>query len=381
MRDFHSLPPGVLDRFIQRSKVSSMLAEEPDMPRMLRQILQKAGELVPSESGAILLDDPLGKEKNRANNELHFVAAFGPAAAPLMGCSLPATGGIAGHVYRTGSAYLSTWPAAGDRFIQDAARRTGDATRSIVAAPIRIGDAVCGAIELLNRTDGRAFDEQDLLLLEVFASYTASSLQNALDARHARELAKVDDLTGLYNDRYLHVRLREELDRARSTGSRCSLLFIDLDHFKPVNDTYGHLVGSQVLREIGFVVRRTATDHDAVVARYGGDEFAVVLPGRPAEVAAELAEAIRVAISRTTYLETARGPDLPALGLTHAVTASIGVADTRGIDLDGRDPGRTLIRRADAAMYEAKAQGKDRVVVAEGETPPVRPLATRPRLS
>ncbi|NIP83158.1 MAG: diguanylate cyclase, partial [Gemmatimonadetes bacterium] len=342
-----------------------------------RQILQKAAELVPSESGAILLDDPLGKGANPADNELHFVATFGPAASTLLGCSVPATGGAAGSVYRTGTAYLSAGSDVGRTETEEPDRR-GRVTRSMVAAPIRIGDAVCGAIELLNCTEGRAYDTQDLLLLEVFASYTASTLQNALDARHARELAKVDDLTGLYNDRYFHVRLREELDRAAATGRPCSLLFIDLDHFKPINDRHGHLVGSQVLREIGYLLRRAVADHDAVLARYGGDEFTVVLPDRPAEAAAELAEALRRAVFGAVYLETERGPDLPALALKEAVTASIGVADTRLIGLAGNDPARELIRSADEAMYRAKALGKNRVVVAGGGPDPDSPLATRP---
>ncbi|MFO7893253.1 MAG: sensor domain-containing diguanylate cyclase [Longimicrobiales bacterium] len=383
MTELHSLGPDELDRFVQRSRASSSLAEEPDLPRLFRQILQKAAELVPSESGAILLDDPLRKGHDPGGNDLHFVAAFGPASGGLVGQTVPAAGGVVGRVYRTGEPHLSARTAEDEAFDPTMDASTGYVTRSIIAAPIRVGGAVCGTIELLNRSDGRAYDDHDMVLLQVFASYTASSLQNALDARYARELAKVDDLTGLFNDRYLYARLREELARP---GEACALVFLDLDHFKPVNDTYGHLVGSQVLREIGYLLRRVTADRDAVLARYGGDEFTVLLPGRGAEAAEEVAEDVRTAIAGATFLERERGPGLPVLSLRNAVTASIGVAVAdgpggRGDTGEGRDPVQALLQRADRAMYEAKEAGKNRVRVARADGDAAPPLADQGRVS
>lgn len=368
MIDLHSLSSETLNRFLQRSKASAALPEEPDMSLLVRQILEKAAELVPSESGAILLDDPLSKGSDRSRNRLHFVSVFGPAAEGLNGVAIPASEGVAGHVYTTGKPYLSSDTGVDERFTPAIDKTTGYSTRSIIAAPILIGPAVCGTIELLNREDGEPYEAHDLLLLQVFASYTASSIQNALDARQAQGLAKMDDLTGLYNDRYLHVRLREELSRIQGDDGRCALFFMDLDHFKPINDMYGHLVGSQVLREVGYLLRRAADGHGAILARYGGDEFTLLLPGHSAQEAAPLAESVRATIANAVFLERSRGKDLPALGLEGIVTASIGVADVRGSDMEIADAARSLLRRADQAMYRAKDHGGDRVVIWEDQS-------------
>jgi diguanylate cyclase (GGDEF)-like protein len=357
----YSLSRDDLARFVQRTKASSALPNEPDMALLFRQILQKAAELVPSEAGAILLDEPLSKVSPPESRYLHFVAAFGPAADQLLGRSLSAAEGVAGHVYCTGTAHLAADVQVDEVFADRIDRSTGYETRSIISAPIVIGGSVCGAIELLNRASGANYDAHDLLLLEVFASYTASSIQNALDARQAQQLARMDDLTGLFNDRYLHVRLREELTAASKQGRPCALLFIDLDRFKPINDAHGHLVGSQVLREVAFVLRRATAGRQAILARYGGDEFAIVLPGHDAAEAGVVAEAVRTAIASAVFLETDRGPDFPALHLRNAITASVGVAAVEVGDARIPDAALRLIRTADQAMYQAKANGKDRV--------------------
>lgn len=363
--DLFTLDDGALERFLERQKASSALPDEVRFGPHLREILEKAAELVPAESGSILLDDPLRKQAAREENTLCIVASFGPAARELPGRHVPARAGIVGHVYRSGLPHLSEDVAHDEEFSAEADRHTGHRAHSVVAVPISIGQTVCGVIELVNRRGGGPFTRPDLALLQIFAGYTSSALQNALDARRARELAKRDDLTGLSNDRWLHARLGEILDQSESEGNECALVFLDLDGFKAVNDTHGHLAGSQVLREVGYLLRRVVENASAVVARYGGDEFVVGLPCTSLEDAAEVAEEIRAAIAGSVFLERDHGAGVPPLHLRGIVTASAGVAS----HVPGRDRGlrhelkASLLRRADTAMYRAKARGKNCVVL------------------
>ena len=154
-----------------------------------------------------------------------------------------------------------------------------------------------------------------MTLLEIFAGYTSFTLQNALDAKRAHELAKKDDLTGLYNDRWFHVRLNETLTDARQSGKEAVLIFMDLDRFKVVNDCHGHLAGSQVLREVGFLLKRIVQRGDATVARYGGDEFVMILPETSLEEGMRVCEEIREAVETTTFLEREWGFSMPPLHL------------------------------------------------------------------
>ncbi|HEX8695270.1 MAG TPA: sensor domain-containing diguanylate cyclase [Longimicrobium sp.] len=364
--EFHSVQGGDLERFLQRQKASPGLPSEVDLELQLRTILEKARELVPSESGAILLDDPLQKVDDRAKNVLCFVTAFGPGAATLPGTRVPAARGVAGKVYRTGHPYRADAVSADAVFAREAAE--GDERHSVLAAPIAIGGAVCGVIELIDRPGGAAFTERDLALLEIFAGYTSSTLQNALDAKRANELARRDDLTGLANDRWLHHRLVEMIAEADQAGRPCCLVFFDLDRFKGVNDTYGHLAGSQVLREVGFLLRRTVDREGVILARYGGDEFVAGLPNTGLDEAVEIAERIRAAIEGGTYIERDHGPELRALHLTGAISASLGVAEyvPGHSSAPAHVKEQSLLHRADTAMYAAKAAGKNRVCVDAG---------------
>jgi diguanylate cyclase (GGDEF)-like protein len=344
----HALAAPELERFLQRQKASASLPEI-DLEAELCQMLARACELVPSESGTIFLDDPLRKVDDRDANDLFVVASFGPYAETLPGHALPAgIEAVAGEVYRSGRPHLV---GAGE-------------SRGAVAVPITIGSTVCGAMELNNRRGGGGFGEPDLALLEIFAGYTSSTLQNALDAKRANELAKRDDLSGLYNDRWMHVRIIEMIGETDRDGGECVLMFLDLDHFKAVNDTYGHLAGSRVLREVGFLLRRVVEGESAILCRYGGDEFVIGLPATPLAEGMAIAERVRAAIAEATYLDREYGPDLPPLFLRSVITASIGVASYRAGQWRGtvHDRESILLRHADAAMYAAKGQGKNRVV-------------------
>jgi diguanylate cyclase (GGDEF)-like protein len=366
MIQFHSLETPQLERFLERHKAGLSLKDDVDLDLVLRQILQKAYEFVPSESGSILLDDPFRKVASRRENELVFIATFGESSHNLVGQRLSARHGIVGRVYQSGTPYLSADAQADQYFYNNIDEQIGFTTHSIVAVPIYIGKHVCGVLELINRLEGKTFTRRDMTLLEIFAGYTSFTLQNALDAKRAHDLAKKDDLTGLYNDRWFHVRLTETLDAARKTGKEAVLLFLDLDRFKVINDCHGHLAGSQVLREVGFLLKRIVQHPEATVARYGGDEFVMVLPDTSMEEALRICEEIRRAVETTVFLAREWGFSMPPLHLAGILSASIGIAcyipDASTATPVEVEKGE-LLRRADAAMYRAKSLGKNQAVV------------------
>jgi len=375
MIQFHALENPQLERFLERQKAGLTLKHDVDLDLVLRQILQKAYEFVPSESGSILLDDPFRKVASRKDNELVFIATFGESSRDLVGHRLSARHGIVGRVYETGTPYLSTDVDSDSYFYQKIDQELGHKTHSVVAVPIYIGKHVCGVLELINRLEGQSFTPRDMTLLEIFAGYTSFTLQNALDAKRAHELAKKDDLTGLYNDRWFHVRLTETLAEARRTGNQAVLLFMDLDRFKFVNDCHGHLAGSQVLREVGFLLKRIVQRHDATVARYGGDEFVMILPDTSLEDGLTICEAIRHTIEQTTFLDREWGFSMQPVHLRGILSASIGIAlhmpdpeSTVSVELEKNE----LLRRADMAMYHAKSLGKNQVVVWDERSMPLQ---------
>ncbi len=301
-----------LENFLERHKAYYAYTGEIEIDRFLREILQKANEFVPSEAGSILLDDPMTKNSDdRLENELVFIATYGAHGEARLGKRMNARVGIVGHVYATGVAYM-TDDVVDDPFFYPTLDLTdGFQTKSALCVPVRIESSVCGVLELVNRTGPGGFREKDRRLLEIFADYASISIQNLLDARRAYEVAKRDGLTGLYNERYLHLRLTQELSRISRDGGDCCIVFLDLDNLKAVNDRHGHLAGSQVLREVGYLLRRTVTDERATLTRYGGDEFVLILPGHNLQEGLEVCEAIRTG-------DPDRDVPLPALRIQRA---------------------------------------------------------------
>ena len=181
-------------------------------------------------------------------------------------------------------------------------------------------------------------------LVRAMANEAAMALGNAQLYETTRALADRDPLTGFFNHRYLHERLGEEILRAQRSGTPLALLMIDLDDFKLVNDTLGHLFGDEVLRWSAEQIRGALRGSD-VAARYGGDEFAVILPDTSADGAREVGERIVAALRDHPYQAEGRGP-VP-------VGASVGVA---AFPADGRSA-QALIAGADAALYRVKGSG------------------------
>ena len=366
MVEVHCLGPHELERFLLRRRATGNLRAEMSLAENLQEILRKANEFVPSLAGSILLDNPTRKVPDRRLNELHFIAAFGDNADHLIGRTLPAASGIAGHVYTSGDSYFSADVSRDSLFYSGVDEIIRHRTQSLVAIPIRIEKEVCGVLELINRQGAADYSQRDLDLLEIFASYISVSIQNVLDARNAQEIAKRDNLTGLYNDRYLHMGLSRSIADCRARGCDLAVLFMDLDYFKRVNDSHGHLAGSQVLREVGRELLELVDHPDAVTARYGGDEFVLAVPAVGLEEAVQLAESIRLRVAQKVYCDGVGEINPEPLHLT-GLTCSVGIATLHqhiAPSLPLQDAKSSLLRQADTAMYVAKETGRDRIHVA-----------------
>ncbi len=363
----------ILDRVLERKRKDEEKPEQVDLKAVLKEILSWANKFVPSESGSILLDDPVLNKNRKKSGLLYFVACFGKNSSSLVGTSLPSTMGIAGRTYRTGRSYISKKAVEDRYFYSEIDKKINFQTKSIICAPIKIRNTTVGVIELINRLGKINYDANDLTLLRIFAGYTSTLIQNSLDAKRFGELSIRDNLTGLYNDRYFFDRLNKELSKALRKDSDVSLLFLDLDRFKEVNDSYGHLIGSQVLTEIGGLLSAYFHGTNAVVARYGGDEFVVILPGHGIERALEYAEGLRKEIEAYEFLKFVPSGK-KNVRISGVITSSIGVASLRAnVEPHGSSTSavqEVLIKQADIAMYRSKQSGKNRVTVAEGKVCP-----------
>src|SRR6202042_3850846 len=163
--------------------------------------------------------------------------------------------GLAGWVAQTGKAVVVPDNAKDSRFFGQVDAKTKMETRSIVAVPVRFREQCLGVIELINSIGPEGFSDRDMALLEALADFAAIALENARHVQRIHELTITDDCTNLYNARHLNFILETEIYRSQRYGYEFSLVFLDLDHFKGVNDTHGHLAGSKLLAEVGQMVK------------------------------------------------------------------------------------------------------------------------------
>lgn len=231
------------------------------------------------------------------------------------------------------------------RSAETVCRREGK--RRVLAVPLVAGERVACVLEVVREGErARRFSPAEVSLLSVLAIPLSAALSNSARVAEAERLSQTDDLTRLHNARYLRQYLTGELKRARRYGSRVTAIFLDMDDFKRVNDSHGHLAGSHVLVEAASLILDSVRDTD-IVARYGGDEFVVILPETGIEQGLRVAERMRERISGYTF----NG----GRGLALSLTASFGVASFP----DHAHSPQQLIACADTAMYEAKAAHKD----------------------
>ncbi|MGW3615370.1 GGDEF domain-containing protein, partial [Micromonospora sp. NPDC005163] len=213
--------------------------------------------------------------------------------------------------------------------------------------------AALGVLALYDRLGADEFDDDDLVTLRTFAGHAAVAVDNVRVHEEAQRLSLTDPLTGLWNYRYLRESIRREVERASRFSRMLSVLALDLDRFKDVNDTYGHAAGDTVLAEFARRVRGEIREVD-LAFRQGGEEFVLLLPETDARGAAIVAERLGAAVRETPVaVEAYAGPVV--------VTVSVGIA----VYPDHGSTGREVLEAADDALYAAKAAGRDTYRVAE----------------
>ena len=323
--------------------IGKTLTSTLDLQGILELMKNKVTSVLKPKAWSLLLMD-------EATEELHFEIVVSPVAQSLKEFRLKKGEGIAGWVALHGQPLLIPDVRKDSRFAGHIDSAVSFATLSIVCVPLKIKERVLGVIELINSLDEVQFNDADLKIISAIADYAAIAIENAKNYEKIRELVIIDDLTGLFNAKHFHKLLDYEFERARRYGTPLSLVFLDLDHFKNVNDTHGHLVGSRLLTEFGQLIKRTIRSTD-LAARYGGDEFVIIVPNTPTAGTFTLIEKLRSLIHQFPFHSDS--------GERVKVTASFGIACYS----DNVESKQRLIELADKAMYEVKQGGRDGIKV------------------
>jgi diguanylate cyclase (GGDEF)-like protein len=211
--------------------------------------------------------------------------------------------------------------------------------------PLLAKNRVIGVLLLTRK--GKPFASNEVRLVRILCNQASIAVENARVYGVVEQMAVTDGLTGLFNRRYFQQALERELSRADRGGGSLALLLLDIDHFKLLNDTYGHAIGDAVLKKISDVLNETLRKGD-VLARYGGEEFVVLLPQATYEGAQEFAQRVWNAVGTAKIHPAGRG---------HRVTVSVGFA----LLPDDVDSAEALLEAADRALYFAKETGRDKV--------------------
>ncbi len=310
----------------------SLLNSTLQREEVLDIVVEKVKELLKAEKSAIILVEE-GKVRD-------FYSSLGPTGQ----CKTELTGTVR-EVFSNLCTIRTDDLYSHDRF--KCLPKEHPQIKSVLMVPILLRGKPLGVVIAADRQNGGAFtaDDEDLLLN--FAFHAALALEKVGFYEEVKNMASRDGLTGLLNHRTFQERLKEEIDRARRFGQPLCLLMMDIDRFKDFNDTFGHLMGDEILRRIGGILSQCLRSID-IACRYGGEEFGVILPGVDIEGARTVAERIRREVE---------GLKIPTDGGRHGVTISIGIA-TFPEDAETREE---LIDRADKALYLAKRTGRNRI--------------------
>lgn len=319
-------------------RLARSLASSFDLDTILRTILEHMERMVDAELWMLLMLD-------EDRQELHYAIAAGQAQEALRGLRVKVGEGVAGWVAEHGETLIVP-EAFNDPRVKAQSARGLPAVRSLIALPLRGRKGTHGVIEILNPR--AEMSDYTIAFLHILADHAAIAIENAHDVARIQQLTIADDTTGLFNVRHLYDVLGRELNRAKKLNLPLSLAFLDLDRFKLVNDTHGHLIGSELLASAGRRLQELSRQHD-LCFRYGGDEFVILMPETGAQTALEVVRSLHRELMNTQFRMKN--------GLNLKVSASVGLASAPddGTIVHG------IIGTADARMYTVKIHGRGNV--------------------
>jgi diguanylate cyclase (GGDEF)-like protein len=343
---FYSPPDtGQVDRLLATIEFSKALVSAYDMETLLTAVLERIKAIIPAQNWSLLLIDP-------PTRELYFAVIVGLAPETVKDIRLKPGEGIAGTVAQTGTPIFIPDVNQDPRFAARVDVQTGFETRSIIALPLIVRGEVIGVFEVVNVEEERFFREKYLPHLTILADYVAIAVDNVRNLQKLEARTFIDEVTGFYNTRYLIHELDRLIPQILTQGEHFSVVFLDLDNFKTVVDSYGHLRGSKILAQVARVIHGVLGPDDSLV-RYGGDEFIILMPRRAQAGALETARRLRLTLNQSVFLEDE--------GLEIKVTASYGIAS---LPEDAQDREKLLLI-ADKAMFSSKGRGRDRIMVGQ----------------
>jgi len=321
--------------------VAKALTSSLDLDTILQTIMQKLAAHFEPASWALLMVDEISQE-------LYYAAAVGKECEAVNALTLRTGETLARWVVERGEAMVITDLSRDSRVSQNRMDGFLINSGSVVCMPVRTSGKVLGIIQMVN-VDMQVYTRNEMLL-QTLADYAAIAIENARAVRRIQELSITDDCTRLYNARHMFNVLADEIHRSQRFGYEFSLLFLDLDHFKRINDEHGHLIGSQLLAQVGRLLRENLRLVDSAF-RYGGDEFAILLPQTSKEAALFVAKRLMAVFRNERWLA----------GKAHQVSlqASVGIACYPGDAITPQD----IVQRADEMMYQVKQAGRNNIAV------------------
>lgn len=323
-------------------RISESISGTLEEPELIHTLFQGFGQDLPFGRIALLVVDEKGEG-------LRIAAARGFPDESLPGRTIPIADGAAGRAcFSRNTVLLSEMPAS-SRFLFFPEEKRGEG--SFITIPLLVGEKSLGVLTV-GHPSGDPFRETEFQFLTSLANQVAVAVDRCRLYSRTKELSVRDELTGLYNRRHFQEVVRMEIRRASRFASATSLLMIDVDYFKEFNDTYGHVKGDLMLKELARLLSYHVREVDTV-ARWGGEEFVVVLPDT------QLKDAVHVAEKLRGLVEEQSAVFCTLLEVSRALTVSIGISSYP----ERADSEETLLNSADVALYQAKGKGRNCVVV------------------